>query len=68
MTIVLIQAWLHLPVVRGALVGFAVAALSDLHAWKSWGDAEFNIKTASFRWMSGAIFGAAAGSGLGAIS
>jgi len=63
-----IQLVLHQPAVRGALIALATAALADLHAWKSWGDVAFNFKTASFRWVTGAIFGAAAGAGLGAVS
>jgi hypothetical protein len=54
---------LHSPIFLSACVGFITAAVVDLHAWKSWGDVAFNIKTASFRWVIGTIFGALAGAG-----
>lgn len=59
--------WLHNRVVNGAVIGFLTAALVDLHAWKSWSDVRFNVGTASFRWVSGAAFGAATAAGLGAL-
>lgn len=58
-----LAAVLTSPIFRGAVIGFLTAAVVDLHAWKSWGDLAFNIKTASFRWVSGIIFGALAGAG-----
>lgn len=56
------------PVISGAVIGFLTAFVVDLHAWKSWGDVAFNWKTASFRWVSGTIFGALAGAGLGQLA
>ena len=57
----------HSPIFHGAAIAFVTAFLGDLHAWKSWGDVAFNWKTASFKWVSSTIFGAAAGAGFGAI-
>lgn len=57
------MSFLHNPIVASAFLGFIVAAAVDLHAWKSWDDAKFNFKTASYRWVTGAIFGALAAAG-----
>lgn len=66
------QAWLQLPIVRGAIAGILSAAVVDLHAFRSfkqWGDfTTYDWSVASFRWFSGAVTGAIAGLGLGAIS
>lgn len=51
-------------VLRSALAGALGAAVTDIRAWKSWGDVEFNWKTASFRWFQGAFFGAVLGGGM----
>ena len=51
------------PVLRDALVGFLTAVAVDFHAWKSWQDVAFNWKTASYRWVTGALFG----TGIGAL-
>lgn len=55
------------PIVRAAFAGFIAALVIDLQAWRSWGDVAFNIKTASYHWLSGAISGAIVGAGYGAI-
>lgn len=66
-------AWLStLPWVRGALTGLWAAFFVDLLAflkWKSWDEAAaFQIKVAALRWAQGAISGALAGAGFGALS
>ena len=54
------MALLQSPIVHGALIALVTAVAVDLHAWKSWGDVAFNFPTASFRWISSAVFGAVA--------
>jgi hypothetical protein len=56
------------PVTRGALVGIVSLAIEDIRRWKSFTDAKFNFSIALWRWFQGAVTGAAAGAGLGAIS
>lgn len=50
------------PILRGALLGAAVAAAIDLQAFRSWKSFDdlklFNWKTAAFRWFQGAVIGA----------
>lgn len=67
-----IQTILHVPAVRGALAGVGSAAVVDLHAFLTWKNlqdaAKYDWGTAAFRWLQGAVTGALAGAGLGAIS
>lgn len=58
---------MHSPLLHGAVIAFVTAFALDLHAWKSWEDCAFQWKTASFRWVSAAIFGALAGAGMGQV-
>lgn len=69
--VVVFFAWaLQFSFVKGAIGGLAVAAWIDYKAflsWKKWGDIyEYDWSVASFRWVQGAIVGAATGAGLGA--
>lgn len=67
---------LHNPMViaiaKGAVSGAAAAAVVDLHAfatWKSFNDvAQYDWKTAAFRWFQGAVTGAVTGAGFGVIA
>ena len=61
------QAFLHSPVTLGAVSGALGAAIADVHAWRSWRDARFNFATASWRWVQGAVLGAAGAAGIGAV-
>ena len=53
--------FLHLPLVRAALLGASGGFGADLHVWlgyKSWLDFKsFDFSTASFRWVCGAATG-----------
>lgn len=64
------HAFFHSPIVHGALVGWATAAGVDYHAFlqfKKWGDLTvYDWGTATFRWFSGIVTGAAMGAGFGA--
>lgn len=62
------MVYLAHPVVQGALAGFITAALVDLQAWQSWDDARFQIGTATFRWVQGAVLGAATMAGFQAVA
>jgi hypothetical protein len=57
------------PIARGAFAGLVSAAGVDFHAfrsWKSWNDAwSYDYRVASWRWLQGVVYGAAAGAGLG---
>lgn len=59
-------------VLHGAVSGALAAALVDYHAfmtWKSVQDAmKYDWGTAAFRWLQGAIMGAAVGGGFGVTS
>ena len=63
---------LHQPVVRAALEGALVAAAIDYAAfrsWKSWQEAaRYDWRTASFRWVQGAVYGAMTGLGLAGLT
>lgn len=54
---------------HGAIAGLLAAAAVDFHAFKSWqsfGDAKaYNWPVALFRWLQGAVIGAASAFGLG---
>ena len=63
-----IKAVLQVPAVRGFLAGFLGAALVDFREWKSYDDARFNFRLASWRWLQGGVTGGLTGAGLGAIS
>lgn len=62
---------IYAAIFHGALTGWASAAVVDYHAfatWKSFSDAKaYNWGTAAFRWVQGAVTGAVAGAGLGAL-
>jgi hypothetical protein len=55
---------------HGALIGLAVAAKVDYHAFQSWKSIDdcrtFEWRTAIVRWLQGAVGGFFAGAGLGA--
>jgi hypothetical protein len=63
---------LHSPAVRGAVSGVLAAAVVDLHAFLGWKNVEefasYSWGTAALRWVQGAISGALAGAGFGALS
>lgn len=67
----LIQHVAQIPLVHGALTGWASAAVVDLHAftsWHSWSDAKkYDWGVATFRWVVGAVTGAAMAVGMGAV-
>lgn len=56
------------PATKGALVGWATAAKQDYAAFKSWKSFQdamhYNWSVAIWRWIEGAITGAAIGAGL----
>jgi hypothetical protein len=55
--------------VSGALTGFLGAFLADLHAWsQAPTGAAFAWSSAFKRWVAGALSGALAGVGIGAVS
>ena len=63
--------WLHNGIVRGALSGALAAAGVDIAAFRSWKSFD-DVHTyawglALFRWAQGAILGAMAAVGLGAL-
>lgn len=66
-----LHAFIHVPVVQGALSGFAIAASVDYVAfrkWKRWEDFRaFDWDVATFRWFQGVIVGAATAIGFGLI-
>lgn len=61
------QILFHNSIVRGALTGFAAAAMVDVHtflAWKKVQDfATWDWRTALMRWIQGTIYGALTGVG-----
>lgn len=65
-----LQAYLAFPLVQSILTGLVTAASVDLaafRAWKSWDDAAtYDWKTASWRWVQGAVIGLLTGLGFGA--
>jgi hypothetical protein len=63
----MIDLW-HNPIFRMAFAGFVTAVWTDIRVWKSWGDARFNISTASWRWFEGTLAGAIIGGGFGVAS
>lgn len=67
-----LQSWIALPVVKGALAGWASAALVDLAAFRSWKSfhdaAVYDWQTAAWRWFQGAVVGALSSAGLGLVS
>ena len=64
MTDLLVAVW-HNRVFQMAFTGFVTAAWTDIRVWKSWGDAKFNITTASWRWLEGTLAGVIVGTGFG---
>lgn len=62
---------LALAILKGVLSGVLAAAAVDYHAFLNWRSfhefAEYDWRTAAFRWVQGAIAGAVAGAGLGAM-
>ena len=67
-----LQTILHYPIIRGALTGAAAAAVVDVHAFLTWKSVQealtYSWSTAALRWVQGAVTGALAGAGFGAIS
>lgn len=63
--------WLHNPIVKGALSGWAAAALTDLHAFRTWKNGSefksYDWGTALLRWGQGIISGALTAAGLGFV-
>ena len=63
---------MHNSIFRGALTGAGAAAFVDVRAflaWKSVHDAVvYNWSTAVLRWAQGAVTGALAGAGFGAMN
>lgn len=59
------------PIVKGALSGWAAAAIVDLHAFRTWKSGSdfktYDWGTAALRWGQGIISGALAAAGLGFI-
>jgi len=59
-------------IVTGAISGVLAAAAVDYHAfltWKSFDDVKHDQwSTALFRWVQGAVMGAATSAGLGALT
>ena len=54
-------------ILAGAISGFVSAFLVDLHAWSQDEDGIYNWTLAAKRWVAGAVSGAAAAAGLGAM-
>jgi len=67
-----LQPYLVHPLARSVLAGVIAAAAIDIaafRAWKSWDDAtRYDWRTASFRWVQGAVIGLLAGLGLAAVA
>ena len=65
------NAFLHNPIMRGAVSGALAAAVVDIHAFLSWKNVQdalaYNWSTAAFRWFQGAVTGAIAGAGFGSL-
>lgn len=63
--------FLQHPAVHGALVGALTAAKVDLSAFRAWRSvhdfAVYDWRTATFRWVQGAILGALTAAGLGSF-
>lgn len=64
-------AWVHYPIVAGAISGLMAAAVVDLHAFRSWHSFQdaraYDWGVASWRWFQGAITGALAALGMGQL-
>lgn len=62
----------HNPIFRGIVAGVGAAAVVDVHAFLAWKQAHdfvtYDWGTAILRWLQGAVTGAIAGAGFGAIS
>ena len=62
--------WQH-PITRGAVSGLVAAAAVDLAAFRSWKRVQdvlaYDWQIAIFRWVQGAVLGAVAAVGLGAL-
>lgn len=57
------------PIIKAAIAGALGALLVDLRAWaQAPDDQPFNVKKAVIRWVYGAVAGAAAAAGIGAIA
>ena len=65
------MTWLQNPIVKGAITGVLSAAAVDLHALTKFTDwsqlRKYQWSTASFRWFTGAVTGAIAAAGYGAL-
>ena len=59
------------PLVKGALTGFASAAIVDLHAFRTWKQAsdvaQYDWGTAALRWAQGVVSGVLVAGGLAAV-
>lgn len=49
--------WYQHPLLHTMLLTIGTAVWIDISSWKSWDDARFNLKTASWRWAKGALVG-----------
>ena len=67
-----VQLFFAHPVTRGAIAGILTAAAVDIQAFrafKSWEEAAtYGWGIAAFRWFQGAVIGALAALGLGAVA
>ena len=65
------SAFLHYPIVRGAISGVLAAAVVDFHAFMRFQNiqeaAKYQWGTAAFRWGQGAVSGALAAAGFVAV-
>lgn len=62
---------LHNPIVKGAVAGWAAAAVVDLHAFRTWKSSSdftsYDWGTALLRWGQGLVSGALTAAGLGFV-
>ena len=66
-----VLAFVHNPIVQGALTGALAAAATDFHAFKTWTSfhdaATYDWWVAVFRWIQGAFVGLLAAAGISAF-
>jgi hypothetical protein len=54
-------------VVHAVVAGASAAAWQDIEQWKTYEDARFNYRVASFRWLKGGFAGFVTGAGFGLL-